>query len=105
MRKSGHFVLEQAVDLFDYYTSHNDISGGRVLRSGAMKVRNRANQAFRQAMHSVTRSHSSLGAYYRAMRAAWPQAGDSGDRAQDRANRVSSVEDRRAISGRKRGGV
>jgi transposase len=47
---------------------HNDISGGRVLRSRTMKVRNRANQAFRQAAQSVAQSHSSLGAYYRAMR-------------------------------------
>jgi len=48
---------------------HNDISGGKVLRSRTMKVHSRANQAFRQAAHSVTRSHSSIGAYYRAMRA------------------------------------
>ncbi len=32
---------------------HNDISGGKVLRSRTMKVRNRANQAFRQAAQSV----------------------------------------------------
>lgn len=32
-------------------------------------MRNRANQAFRQAAQSVAQSHSSLGAYYRAMRA------------------------------------
>jgi len=48
---------------------HNDISGGRVLRSRTMKVRNRANQAFRQAAQSVAQSNSSLGGYYRAMRA------------------------------------
>jgi transposase len=48
---------------------HNDISGGKVLRSRTMKVHSRANQAFRQAAHSVTRAHSSIGAYYRAMRA------------------------------------
>jgi transposase len=48
---------------------HNDISGGKVLRSRRMKVRNRANQAFRQATHSVARAHSSIGAYYRAIRA------------------------------------
>jgi transposase len=47
----------------------NDISGGKVLRSRTMKVHSRANQAFRQAAYSVTRSHSSIGAYYRAMRA------------------------------------
>jgi transposase len=34
-----------------------------------MNLHSRANQAFRQAAHSVTRSHSSIGAYYRAMRA------------------------------------
>jgi hypothetical protein len=48
---------------------HNDISGGKVLRSRTLKVHSRANQAFRQAAHSVTRSDSSIGAYYRAMRA------------------------------------
>jgi transposase len=48
---------------------HNDISGGKVLRSRTMKVRNRANQAFRQAAQSVAKSDSSFGAYYRAMRA------------------------------------
>src|SRR4029453_4839912 len=51
------------------FAPHNDISGGKVLRSRTMKVHSRANQAFRQAAHSVTRSHSSIGAYYRAMRA------------------------------------
>jgi transposase len=48
---------------------HNDKSGGKVLRSRTMKVRNRANQAFRQAAQSVAQSDSSFGAYYRAMRA------------------------------------
>jgi transposase len=48
---------------------HNDISGGKVLRSRTMKVRNRANQAFRQAAQSVAKSDSSFGVYYRAMRA------------------------------------
>ncbi len=48
---------------------HTDISGGKVLRSRTMNVHSRANQAFRQAAHSVTRAHSSIGAYYRAMRA------------------------------------
>jgi transposase len=48
---------------------HHDISGGKVLRSRTMNVHSRANQAFRQAAHSVTHSHSSIGAYYRAMRA------------------------------------
>jgi transposase len=47
----------------------NDISGGKVLRSRTMKVRSRANQAFRDAAASVGRSDSAVGAYYRAMRA------------------------------------
>jgi transposase len=49
--------------------ARNDISGGKVLRSRTMKVRSRANQAFRQAAQSVAQSDCSLGAYYRAMRA------------------------------------
>jgi transposase len=48
---------------------HNDISGGRVLRSRTLKVVNRATQAFRQAAQSVARSDSAFGAYFRAMRA------------------------------------
>ena len=35
---------------------HNDISGGKVLRSRTLKTDNRAGQAFRQAAASVTRS-------------------------------------------------
>ena len=48
---------------------HNDISGGKVLRSRTRKVVNRATQAFQQAAQSVARSNSAVGAYYRAMRA------------------------------------
>lgn len=52
---------------------HNDISGGKVLRSRTMKVRTRAGypvgEAFRQAAQSVAHSDASFGAYYRAMRA------------------------------------
>jgi len=48
---------------------HNDISGGKVLRSRTLKVVNRATQAFRQAAQSVARSGASCGAYFRAMRA------------------------------------
>lgn len=48
---------------------HNDISGGKVLRSRTHKVVNRATQAFRQAAQSVSRSDSAIGAFYRAMRA------------------------------------
>jgi transposase len=47
----------------------NDISGGKVLRSRTVKVRNRATQAFRQAAQAVGRSDSAIGAYYRALRA------------------------------------
>jgi transposase len=48
---------------------HNDVSGGKVLRSRTLKVRNRAGQAFRQAAQAVMRSDSACGAYDRAMRA------------------------------------
>ncbi len=48
---------------------HNDVSGGRVLRSRTLKVRHRAGQAFRQAAQAVMRSDSACGAYDRAMRA------------------------------------
>lgn len=44
---------------------HNDISGGKVLRSRTLKTNNRAGQAFRQAAASVTRSNSAFGAFYR----------------------------------------
>ena len=44
---------------------HNDISGGKVLRSRTLKTGNRAGQAFRQAAASVTRSNSAFGAFYR----------------------------------------
>jgi transposase len=48
---------------------HNDISGGKVLRSRTHKVTNRATQAFRQAAQAVARSDSAVGAFYRTMRA------------------------------------
>jgi len=48
---------------------HHEISGGKILRRGTLKNRNRAGQALRLAAQSVSRSHSSLGAYYRRMRA------------------------------------
>jgi transposase len=46
----------------------NDISGGKILKSGTQKSKNRAAQAFRIAAQSVSRSDSALGAYYRRMR-------------------------------------
>ena len=45
---------------------HNDISGGKVLRSHVLKVHNRAGQALRQAAQACSRSHSVFGAFYRA---------------------------------------
>jgi len=48
---------------------HHDISGGKVLRRGTLKTRNRAGQAFRLAAQGVSRSHSGFGAFYRRLRA------------------------------------
>jgi transposase len=47
----------------------HEISGGKVLRRATLKTRNRAGQALRLAAQAVSRSHNSLGAYYRRMRA------------------------------------
>lgn len=47
----------------------NEISGGKVLRSGTLKTRNRAGQAFRKAAASVMRSECVFGVYYRRMKA------------------------------------
>jgi transposase len=53
---------------------HNDISGGKVLRSRTLRTNNRAGQAFRQAATAVARSSNTFGAYYRRKRAqAGPQ--------------------------------
>jgi len=48
---------------------HNDISGGKVLRSRTLKTRNRAGQAFRLAAQATIRSQSAFGAFYRRLRA------------------------------------
>jgi transposase len=48
---------------------HNDISGGKVLRSHTLKTHNRAGQAFRLAAQAVSRTQTALGAYFRRMRA------------------------------------
>ncbi len=48
---------------------HNDISGGKVLRSRTLKTDNRAGQAFRPAAASVTPSKSAFGAFFRRKRA------------------------------------
>ncbi len=47
----------------------NDISGGKVLRSGTLPSHNRAGQAFRQAATAVARGTTAFGAYYRRKRA------------------------------------
>lgn len=49
---------------------HNDISGGKRLRSRTLKTDNRAGQAFRLAAQSVAKSPQSVfGAFYRRMKA------------------------------------
>jgi transposase len=49
---------------------HNDISGGKQLRSRTLKTNNRAGQAFRLAAQSVAQSpDSAFGAFYRRMKA------------------------------------
>jgi transposase len=48
---------------------HNDISGGKVLRSRTRKTKNRVNTALRLAAQAVSHSDSWLGAYYRRQRA------------------------------------
>ena len=49
---------------------HNDISGGKVLKSRTLKTHNRAGQAFRMAAQSVAKSPENVfGAFYRRMKA------------------------------------
>lgn len=49
---------------------HNDISGGKRLRSRTLRTNNRAGQAFRIAAQSVAKSpHSAFGAFYRRLKA------------------------------------
>jgi transposase len=48
---------------------HNDISGGKVLRSRTLKAHSRAGQIFRMAAHSVSRTDTEFGAFFRRMRA------------------------------------
>ncbi len=48
---------------------HNDISGGKVLKSRTLKTRNRAGQAFRLAAASVVRADCAPGAFYRRLKA------------------------------------
>jgi transposase len=48
---------------------HNDISGGKVLRSKPLKGNRRAAQALRLAAQTLGRTPTALGSYYRRMRA------------------------------------
>jgi transposase len=48
---------------------HNEISGGKILRSPPLPGCNRAGQALRRAAQSVGRTQTTLGASYRRMRA------------------------------------
>ncbi len=48
---------------------HNDITGGRIIRSRTLKVHNRAAQVLRLAAQSAGRGKSAIGAYYRHLRA------------------------------------
>jgi hypothetical protein len=48
---------------------HNDISGGKVLRSKTGKTTNRAARAFRLAAQAVSKTDTALGAFFRRMRA------------------------------------
>ncbi len=47
---------------------HNDISGGKVLRSRTLNNHNRAGQAFIQAAAALIRSDSAFGAFYRRLK-------------------------------------
>ena len=47
---------------------HNEITGGRVIRSSTLKNHNRAGQAFRLAAASVARSNCAYGAFYRRLK-------------------------------------
>jgi transposase len=48
---------------------HNDITGGRIVRSRTLPTHNRAAQALRLAAQSAGRGQSALGAFYRRLRA------------------------------------
>ena len=48
---------------------HNEVSGGKVLRTRTKRTKNRANTALRLAAQSLHASDSALGGFYRRMRA------------------------------------
>jgi transposase len=65
----GHWPTVKHFTSWLTLAPHNDISGGKVLKSKTLKSKNRAAQAFRMAAQSVSRSDSALGGFYRRMRA------------------------------------
>ena len=66
----SHFPNEKCFCSWLGLAPHNDISGGKRLKSRTLPTKNRAGQAFRMAAQSVSRSSASIfGAFYRRMRA------------------------------------
>ena len=65
----SHFPTDKQFCSWLGLAPHNDISGGKVLRSHTLKTHNPAGQAFRQAAAAGTRSRSAFGAFYRRKRA------------------------------------
>ena len=65
-----HFPTEKHFCSWLGLAPHNDISGGKRLRSRTLPTNNRAGQAFRLAAQSVAKSpESAFGAFYRRMKA------------------------------------
>jgi transposase len=63
------FASEKQFCSWLHLAPHNDISGGKVLRSRTLKGGNRAGQVFRLAAQSVSRTQSEYGAFCRKIRA------------------------------------
>ena len=51
------------------WAPHNDMSGGKLVRSRTLKTHNRAGQAFRLAAQAVSKTETAYGAFFRRMRA------------------------------------
>ncbi len=65
----SHFPTEKQFCSWLGLAPHNDISGGKVLRSRILKTQNRAGQAFRMAAYSISRvPNTAFGAFFRRMR-------------------------------------
>jgi transposase len=65
----GKWPNEKAFCAWLGLAPRHEISGGKVLRRSTLKTQNRAAQALRLAAQAAGRSQSSLGAFYRRMRA------------------------------------